>query len=133
MSVVFMFVVGVLMLGPGLADAQVVPIVVPAEPAVSPVIPSLSEIDTNNNKIDDALDAPIISAESVLANPSSTAQQLADAQAILGGLVTVEFCFSRQITLFEMNAFIGGGQSEFWSVRRCDGPINAGQSEHCSS
>src|SRR5437870_2288605 len=79
-----------------------VPLVVPPEPAVKPVIASFGEIDANGNLIDDQIDQEIGAAQGTLADPDATPQQRADAQAVLDEVITVTFDFRRQITLEEL-------------------------------
>jgi hypothetical protein len=85
------------------AQVQSVPLLVPPEPVVKPVIPVLFETDLNNNLIEDTIDTNLTAAQAIIANLSAKPADKTIAQAILDEVIIVKLNFDRQITLAELS------------------------------
>ncbi len=80
----------------------------PAEPAVTPELPPTAELDTDHNRIDDAIDEEL--AAVYAAQQTETAPEARAAlEGFLAASIRVELVFSRQVSQQQIDAFLALG------------------------
>ena len=77
----------------------------PPEPAVTPEIPVLGNMDADNNRVDDQIDTKVAGIRQALAFESVPSKR-AELQDKLKARTRMEFIFSRQITQKQIEAFL---------------------------
>ncbi|MCB2156415.1 S8 family serine peptidase [bacterium] len=102
------FLAGLIILSPVAALAGV-PLVVPPEPAVKPVITAPAQQDRNSDRIDDRLMETVAAVKMQIASRSTTIPEKKAALAQWESTIPVNMVFDRQITRDQMKQFVDLG------------------------